>query len=202
MNTFFKRYTILFVKMTFRLENAIRIATRAHREQERKMTGLPFVIHPFSVMYIASNATDDEDVLIACLFHDIIEDVPEKYSEAQMRKEFGDRVVSIVQGVTKDSSIRGYRPQMEAYIKFLEFDAPDESSIVSAADKIHNIMSMITDYETVGDKLWNHFSAPKKDMFWYYESVLRILKQKYPDSVLIPELEEKIFGLKEVAGKF
>ena len=70
------------INYTQRLEHAINIATFAHRNQKRK-SELPYIVHPFSTMLIASNVTE-EDVLIACLFHDIFEDVPEEYSRQQM----------------------------------------------------------------------------------------------------------------------
>ncbi len=65
------------INYTSRLDNAVREAARAHEieGQHRKGTDIPYIIHPFGVMMIASNATDDEDVLIACLMHDVLEDV-------------------------------------------------------------------------------------------------------------------------------
>jgi (p)ppGpp synthase/HD superfamily hydrolase len=101
------------MKVTPRLEKAIRTATIAHKEQKRKGSDTPYIIHPYSVMCIAANATQDEDILIACLLHDILEDVSDKYPRKQMVKDFGDRVASIVDGVTKDSSLPDWQSRAE-----------------------------------------------------------------------------------------
>lgn len=63
-----------------RLRCAINAAARAHRDQVRKGSGIPYVSHVYAVMFLLSQVTDDEDILIAGLLHDTLEDVPEKYT--------------------------------------------------------------------------------------------------------------------------
>ena len=63
-----------------RLIRAINTAAWAHRDHVRKGTDIPYISHIFGVMHLVSEVTDDEDVLIAALFHDILEDVPEELS--------------------------------------------------------------------------------------------------------------------------
>jgi (p)ppGpp synthase/HD superfamily hydrolase len=178
------------MKLTLRLERAIRVAATAHRDQKRKGSNTPYISHPYSVMCIASNVTADEDVLIACLFHDILEDVPEEYSKEKMTMEFGERVVSIVEGVTKDSSINDWQGRADAYLYHLENDASDESIIVSGADKIHNLMSILEDYQTTGDELWSIFNVGKEKQLWWYESVLEVIKKRSAPAELTDRLEE------------
>lgn len=175
--------------LTVSLEKAIQVSAKAHHKQKRKGTDIPYIIHPFSVMLIASEATNDEDILIACLFHDILEDVPEEYSEQQMYQDFGQRVVGIVQGVTKDSSIADWRVRSEAYLYQLEFKASDESVLVSAADKIHNMMSKLADYQIIGENLWDKFGAGKESQLWWYAAVLEVLKKRMPDCILVPKFK-------------
>ena len=181
--------------LTPRLDQAIRVAAVAHREQTRKSTAVPYIVHPFAVMSIAAKATDDEDVLIACLFHDIIEDVPEMYSRDQMEEEFGSRVVEIVDGVTKDDTIKDWRGRSEAYIAHLR-DASIESVMVSACDKIHNLLATLTDFETQGEKLWERFNAGKHDQLWWYESIVQVLEDRLGDSILTSELQQLVAKLR------
>jgi (p)ppGpp synthase/HD superfamily hydrolase len=97
------------INYTTRLDKAIRISARAHEKQgqHRKGTDIPYIIHPFGVMLIASNVTKDENVLIGCLMHDILEDIDSSiYNELQMKDDFGDKLVGIVKDVTKDDSIK------------------------------------------------------------------------------------------------
>ncbi len=185
------------MKVTPRLEKAIRIATVAHNEQKRKGSDTPYIIHPYSVMCIAANATQDEDILIACLFHDILEDVPDKYPRELMVKDFGERVANIVDGVTKDSSLPDWQSRAEAYLKHLEQEASDESVIVSCADKAHNLLSMLTDYAEVGDSLWERFKAGSDRQLWWYAEVLRVIRKRLPSLVIADELEALINRFKE-----
>lgn len=178
-----------------RLDNAIRVATRAHQYQKRKGSDMPYIVHPFAVMTIASRATRDEDVLIACLFHDIIEDVPEQYSREQMVAEFGEQVAVIVDGVTKDDSIASWRERSDAYLAHLN-TASIESVIVSAADKIHNLQSILIDHEEIGEKIWERFNAGKEQQVWWYESVLQIVTDRLGDqSPLTHELAQNVDAL-------
>jgi (p)ppGpp synthase/HD superfamily hydrolase len=134
-------------------------------------------------MHIANQVTRDEDVLIACLFHDILEDVPEKYCREQMLEDFGARVVGFVDDVTKDSSIRSWRKRSEAYLAHLE-TADEHSVIVSAADKINNLNAMLIDYEQDGEKLWKKFNGDKHQQLWWYESIYTIVRRRLMDSPL------------------
>ena len=186
------------MKTTARLEWAIRIAATAHQKQLRKATNIPYIIHPFSVMLLASEATDDEDTLIACLFHDIIEDVPEEYSEEQMRADFGERVVNIVRGVTKDDSLNDWQERSDAYLHHLEHEATDESVLVSAADKTHNLMSMLNDYDLIGGKLWDKFNSGKERQLWWYQSVSAVVRRRLPDLPLNQRLDELMLKLETI----
>lgn len=184
------------MKVTQRLEKAIRIATIAHKEQKRKGSDTPYIIHPYSVMCIAANATQDEDILIACLFHDILEDVPGKYSRELMVKDFGDKVANIVDGVTKDSTLPDWQSRAEAYLEHLEKEATDESVIVSCADKTHNLMSMLTDYAEIGNSLWGRFKVGANRQLWWYEEVLQVIRNRLPGLVIADDLEALITQFK------
>jgi len=184
--------------LTKRLEWAIRVAADAHKQQVRKATQTPYIIHPFSVMLLAQQTTNDEDTLIACLFHDILEDVSEYYSETQMQKDFGDRVVEIVKGVTKDDSLSDWKERSDAYLAHLEHEALNESIIVSIADKTHNLLSTLNDYELLGDGVWSKFNAGKDSQLWWYQSVADIADKRMPELSLIPLLREHIQRLEEI----
>ena len=180
------------MNITPRLEQAIRVAAIAHRKQNRKGSDTPYIIHPFTVMCIAEKVTRDEDILVACLLHDIIEDVPDEYSRNDMLEDFGEHVVSIVDGVTKDGSIIDWQGRADAYLYHLEHKASDESVMVSCADKIHNLMSILADYDILGEELWSRFNAGKEKQKWWYDQVLRVTNKRLPDMSLNKDLAELI----------
>ncbi len=187
---------------TQRLDSAIRKAAWAHEQagQHRKGSDIPYIIHPFGVMAIASNVTDNEDTLIACLLHDVLEDVDSAiYSEAQMRMDFGDTVLAIVKDVTKDDTLPDWYAISKAYLAHLQNEACDEAVVVSACDKIHNLYSVLFDYETIGDGLWQRFTTKSAtDQLWWYESILEVIQKRDAPAVLCDELAGLVAQLRQL----
>jgi (p)ppGpp synthase/HD superfamily hydrolase len=185
------------IKFTDRLNKAINVAATAHRNQTRKGSDTPYIVHPFGTMLIASNATDDEDTLIACLFHDIVEDVSEMYSKEQIKSNFGENVLNIVLDVTKNDDIEDWRERSKAYLAHLENQACDQAVIVSASDKINNIHSVLIDYAEKGEELWDVFTTKSSaDQVWWYESILEVIKKRNAPEILVNELSDCIDQLK------
>lgn len=174
-----------------RLIQAINTAAWAHRDHVRKGTDIPYVSHVVGVMHLVSQVTDDEDVLIAALFHDILEDVPEEYSPQRMAEEFCDRVVELVRGVTKDSSLSSWQDRSDAYLAHLR-EADDGSVLISAADKLHNLLSIHADLDTLGDELWGRFNSGKERQLWWYRSVADLVQERLPGNPLGEELARQV----------
>jgi (p)ppGpp synthase/HD superfamily hydrolase len=184
--------------MTDRLEQARQTSEYAHALQTRKGSNEPYSVHPHAVAAIASQYTDDEDTLVAAEFHDILEDVPaDRYSEDRMRKEFGANVVNIVKMVSEDKRAddeiqESWENRKLGYINHLRQLTDREALIISAADKIHNIDSMLKDYETLGEELWTRFNAPKEKQLWNYQSILGVLSEKDLPEKLIEALRQRV----------
>ena len=168
------------IPLTPRLQQAITQAATSHDGHYRKGSTKPYVTHVVSVMLIASEYTGDEDILVACLLHDIMEDRPDTYSFGQMAADFGPRVVDLVQGVTKDSTLPDWRARSDAYLAHLRQAGPDVA-LISLSDKYHNLTSILADYEQLGDALWERFNAGKPDQQWWYTMVLAAAEPQLPD---------------------
>ena len=114
-----------------------------------------------------------------------------------MRKEFGDRVVKIVKDVTKDEEKADWRERSEAYLHHLEHESCDEAVIVSASDKIHNLLSILTDHATYGDDVWARFTTKSSaDQLWWYESILKVIVQRGVPTALSEDLTKSVRILK------
>ena len=162
---------------------ALKVASKAHRDQVRKGTDIPYISHPVAVAMIISKYTTDEDVIVAGILHDILEDVqPSFYSETDMRVDFGDKITEIVKDVSEDKAAgepeKPWIERKKGYLAHLNNLANVEPIIVSAADKIHNLTDMLDEYERVGDELWERFNAPKDDELWFYKTFLEIIQKK------------------------
>lgn len=174
-----------------RIIRAINVAAFAHRNDVRKGTDIPYVSHVFGVMHFVSQVTDDEDVLIGALFHDIFEDVPEEYSAEQMAADFGARVVGLVRGVTKEDSIGSWQGRADAYLAHLR-EAEEGSVLIAAADKLHNLLSIHADLDTIGDDLWGRFNSPVERQVWWYRSVCDVVQERLPGNQLGAELRRQV----------
>ncbi len=186
------------------ISKAIIISARAHEGQYRKgSTNNPYVEHPFSVALISQKFIDDEEVFIAALLHDILEDVSDKkYSRADMQRDFGATVLGIVEDVTEpditEPTEEAWLERKQSYIDHLAEVNDIRPLIVSTADKIHNMSEIIREYEIVGSRVWSFFNVDRKREIWFYDSVLVVLKAKVIPQDAIEEYEEKLTKLKKL----
>lgn len=162
---------------------ALKVASRAHRDQMRKGTDIPYISHPVAVAMIVSGYTTDEDTIAASILHDILEDVePTVYSETDMRNDFGNEVVKIVKDVSEDKTAgepeKPWIERKKSYLAHLDSLENERPLIVSAADKIHNLTDILEEYERIGDSIWQKFNASKNDELWFYTEFLKIIDKK------------------------
>ena len=182
--------------LTERFDNALQFAHGVHRSQPRKDTTIPYVSHLLSVAGLVLESGGDEDLAIAALLHDAVEDAEDMSGEDmsdRIRAKFGDRVADIVDGCSDAKSSPGgskppWRSRKEAYLEHLR-SATNDVLRVSIADKVHNARSIATDQDRFGEKLWERFSSTSEESRWYYTSLRDIYKERIGDSYLINELE-------------
>lgn len=182
---------------------ALKTASKAHRDQARKGTDIPYISHPVAVAMIINKYTTDEDIIVAGVLHDILEDVkPSIYSEMDMRDDFGDKITGIVKDVSEDKVAgepeKPWIERKKGYLAHLDNLANVEPIIVSTADKIHNLTDMLDEYERVGDGLWEKFNASKDDELWFYKSFLEIIQKKAIPEKMKADLESLINMLESV----
>jgi (p)ppGpp synthase/HD superfamily hydrolase len=165
--------------LTERFDDALVFASDAHRTHTRKATGVPYVSHLLAVASIALEAGADEDVAIAALLHDSVED--RGVSLEQLRTRFGDTVASIVAEVTETSEHPKppWRPRKEAYLAHLETASPG-ALVVSAADKLHNVRTMVAELLAAGPSLWSRFRAGPDEQVWFHRAVADVIARRLP----------------------
>jgi len=174
------------MQLTENIEKAIQKSAILHDGQRRKGGKQPpYIIHPFAVAVIVSQYTDDENTIIAGLLHDTIEDTG--YMKEEMEHDFGKTVTEIVQGVTEEKERNGeklpWKTRKISYIETLK-KAPEASLMVSAADKIHNLSSMIRDCGELENDMWKIFTPGKNEQLWFYSEVLEVLKKRLNNDVV------------------
>jgi len=168
---------------TDRFAAAMTYAHQVHHGQRRKGTGIPYMAHILGVAALALEYGADEEEAIAALLHDAAEDGGGEARLAEIRARFGDIVGDIVLGCS-DSLVEDpedklpWRERKENYLAHLEH-ASAPVCLVSAADKLHNVRSIIRDYHEHGDAIWDRFQGRRDGTLWYYETVADMLIRRH-----------------------
>ncbi|MGA2062012.1 MAG: HD domain-containing protein, partial [Thermoguttaceae bacterium] len=171
-----------------------------HAGQVRKVSGEPYVAHLLGVTSIALDYGADDDEAIAALLHDAIEDQGGIATGEEIQRRFGPAVAAIVRGCT-DSDTKPKPPWQERKDAFLARLAHASPSIrlVVAADKLHNVRSLLRDYRSQGEAIWRHFKGGREKTLWYYRAVAEVLKIS-GTTPLVEELDRAVAELERLAG--
>lgn len=191
------------MKLTPKIQKAINVAAIKHFKQNRKGSNIPYIVHPFSVAWILSQYTDDEDIIVAGLMHDVLEDV-KNYSFDDLNKDFGERVAKIVKEVSEDKDPNVEEDAEETWDhrknKYLEElkNESNDAMMITAADKIHNLFSLIQSHKEQGEDMWQHFNAPREKKLWFYGEVIKILIERLDNEILNELVQAYNLFLKQI----
>jgi (p)ppGpp synthase/HD superfamily hydrolase len=165
--------------LTDRFDRALLYATHIHGGQVRKGTSTPYVAHLLAVAATVLEYGGDEDLAIAALLHDCVEDQGGKARLTDVRNRFGERVARIVEACSdsladtaKGERKAHWQDRKEDYLAHLQ-RADEDILRVSLADKVHNARAILRDLrkKEIGEKIWDRFSQPKERTLWYYRSL-------------------------------
>jgi (p)ppGpp synthase/HD superfamily hydrolase len=166
-------FRIMPLLWSFRLERALRWAAEQHAGQVRKSSKTPYIEHPLAVALILDRAGFEEDVLIAGLLHDLVEDTDATLDDVRLR--FGEYVATIVEECSevKTDATGAKRPWVDRKRDHLAAikHACLAAHAVILADKLHNLACIELDLSD-GQPVWSAFNAPKPDVIAYYHATL------------------------------
>jgi (p)ppGpp synthase/HD superfamily hydrolase len=181
-----------------RFIEALGYAARLHARQIRKRTDRPYIGHLLGVASIVIEYGGDEEMAIAALLHDAVEDQGGTPRLREIRRKFGQRVAHIVDGCT-DSYTEPKPPWMErkrAYVKRVARE-PAEVRMVSAADKLSNARETLHDVREQGDTVFGRFAGEKQGTLWYYRALV-IEFRKAGGNPLVEELDRVVTELESL----
>jgi GTP pyrophosphokinase len=184
-----------------KFERALVYAARVHEDHYRKGTRVPYVTHLLAVAAIVGETGGTEDEVVAALLHDAPED---RGGEARLEDiclRFGDTVAEIVAGCTDtyEDPKPPWRERKERHLAHLAA-ASDSVRLVSAADKLHNARSVLSDYREVGEDLWDRFNGGREGTLWYYRAVVDTLGRGHDDPT-VGELGRVVSELERLADR-
>jgi (p)ppGpp synthase/HD superfamily hydrolase len=162
--------------MSPRFLDAVAYAADAHAGQVRKSTNTPYLAHLLAVAALVLEHGGTEDEAVAALLHDAAEDAGGRARLDDIRRRFGPAVADVVEGCTDayTEPKPPWRPRKETHLARLA-QAPPSVHLVAAADKLHNVRTLLADHHEVGSKLWERFRGGKNGTLWYYRTAAATL---------------------------
>ena len=162
-----------------RLASATYLAALAHDGQFRKDERVPYLVHPLRVGEILAHAGAEDDVIIAGVLHDVLEDGcldergKPRVDEEEIRQELGASVLELVRAASEPDKEASWEERKQHTIDSLSAASLQVLQVV-CADKLDNVSSAIEDERRLGSVFWYRFNRPREDQRWYYQSLLTV----------------------------
>jgi (p)ppGpp synthase/HD superfamily hydrolase len=181
------------------LEKALAVAATAHRDQVRKGSQVPYIIHPAHAAMILLKYQFPEEAVVAAVLHDVVEDTDVKL--LFIETEFGAAVARIVDDVSEKKSAPAtgdgppvklpWRTRKQEQLERLA-NADALAAAVKTADALHNCRSMLQDLAKQGADLWQRFRGSQADQLWYYTSLAAVLRRRLGGHPICDELDAAV----------
>lgn len=190
------------------IRKAFDLAVEAHKEQRRK-SGEPYIYHPIAVAKIVANEIGlDATSITAALLHDVVEDT--EYDLEYIEREFGHKVATIVDGLTKISNLNKetVSAQAENYRKMLLTLHDDVRVIlIKIADRYHNMQTlehMPADKQAriASETLYIYAPLAHRLGLYSIKTELEDLGLKYTDPEIYFEIKKKLNESKQERDKY
>jgi (p)ppGpp synthase/HD superfamily hydrolase len=188
-------------KLGRRLQEAFKYAADQHAGQTRKRSAVPYIAHLMAVTSLVLEAGGDEDMAIAALLHDVVEDCGGMPRLREIRKKFGARVARIVEGCSDSFGEEkgAWLERKQNYLNEVRH-AAGETRLVSACDKLHNVRTIVSDYRNIGEAVWERFSGKKDGTLWYYRALSDEYQRRHANAIT-RELALMVAELEGLVGK-
>jgi len=174
---------------TARLERAVARALRGSGSAPPKDdAAAAAAVHGVTVALILSRYSDDEDVLIAGLLLDALEDPT---AAEALEQEFGARVVGMVRDVAEPLRELPWGTRTARYLRRLS-SAPNPSLLVAVADMIATLIALIGAREAPGGGSGPRFGGPIEEQLRLARGVYEAVRGSWPRCPLLPELRKRL----------
>jgi GTP pyrophosphokinase len=188
-----------------RFRDALVWAAQLHEDQIRKGGGgVPYVAHLLGVAAIVLEHGASEDIAIAALLHDTLEDQAHKVGAGEIRERYGEAVEAIVMACTdgtpeeqQDKDRERWFARKKRYMAAIPLKS-DGALMVSMADKLYNVRSMLEDYRAQGEALWSRFTTGRDGNLWYYGAMVEAYEARAGHTRLWGELARTVAEFRDL----
>jgi len=176
-----------------RFSEAVRWAAMLHADDVRKGTRIAYVSHLLAVASLVLEDGGTEEEAFAAMLHVSIVDrgTPEAEIRARFGQPIADIVVACSEPVGLDHTATAWRERKQHYLDHLASGVSESALRVTAADKLHNARSILSDLRDHGPTMWEKFNAPVEDQRWYYAELVRVLSAAH-DGPTVRELRRVV----------
>ncbi len=188
---------------TPKIRKAIAFSVMTHEvlypKQKRKGKDIPYITHPLTVGLILARANASEDVVVAGILHDTIEDsIDEKKVTREMLVErFGDNVADLVDSVTEQRKDLPWEERKREALEHIRAFSHD-SLLVKSADLISNVSEILDDYAKAGLTIFDRFNAQKEKVIWHYTEAMKTILGRWSGIPFADDLNMLIAALNEI----
>lgn len=178
-----------------KIEYAIYYATKAHKDQRRKIEDIDMIFHPYTVGMILQRNGCDDNIVAAGILHDVVEDTDHTFED--IKNEFGEEIMKYVYDASEPDKSLEWEDRKKHTIEHTK-NAPIGSKLIIACDKISNLEDLSDCIELYGEeKAWRALKRNKDKQKWYYTSVYESciygVDKNHPIFVRLKNVLEKIF---------
>lgn len=181
---------------TKKIKDAIKFSIKTHeiyQKQKRKGKDIAYITHPLTVGLILAHAGAHEDVIVAGILHDTVEDSTEekKVTSVMLDERFGKNVTALVLSVTEqDKKLSWDERKQEALEHIAHFS--HDALLVKSADIISNTSELVDDYNKDGEKVFERFAASKEKYLGHQLALMREIALRWPENPLVPNLTQNV----------
>jgi (p)ppGpp synthase/HD superfamily hydrolase len=171
---------------SYRIEQAIRAAAVLHHDQQRKGSmPFPYTTHLTAVAFSLLDYTNSEDVIVAALLHDTIEDTD--YTIEELEEDFGPRVRELVETLTEETHDGNKKlPWLEKKKRYAATlkKGPRDAVMIAAADKTHNFRTMIEEYYDAPARYLQDFGKNLDERLEAYQTIANVINNRLEGPLL------------------
>jgi (p)ppGpp synthase/HD superfamily hydrolase len=194
--------------LTSRFTEAVEYARRLHTEY-RKGTSIPYMAHLLGVAALVMGEAGGpvpvtEDMIIAALLHDAVEDHGGMPRLREIEGRFGPVVARMVAALSDTfaedhDKKEGWDERKNNYLARLR-DEPDDVLLISAADKLYNAKAILDDFNEIGPAVFDRFKRGAKEQLWYFDELLKVFRAHSPNRI-VNELDRVVQELRAATSR-
>jgi (p)ppGpp synthase/HD superfamily hydrolase len=170
-----------------------------YQKQKRKGKDIAYITHPLTVGLMLARANAGEDIIVAGILHDTIEDSidKKKVTRGMLVERFSQNVADLVDSVTEHRKDLEWEARKREALEQIKTFSRD-SLPVKSADIISNVSEIFEDYRKEGLNTFRRFNAPKEKVVRHYMETMETILGRWPEIPFVDDLNMLITSLNNI----